>query len=98
MPIRTGGEVLHKGQWPERFGEGSEALKPLYRLASGAPLLASQVKTLLVTAADPASRGVPLGDIVMREGALVGGYKWARPRRGRPAWYSPPRRAPKLTL
>ena len=45
-------------QFPERFGEGSEALKPLYRRASGAPLLASQVKVLLVAAAG--AEGLPV--------------------------------------
>ncbi len=36
---------------PERFGTGSEALKPLFRRAKGGPVLASQVKTLLDKAA-----------------------------------------------
>ena len=39
-------------QHPERFGSGSEALKPLFRRKSGAPILASQVKTLLELAAE----------------------------------------------
>ena len=38
-------------QHPERFGSGSEVLKPLFRRACGAPILASQVKTLLNGAA-----------------------------------------------
>ena len=36
---------------PERFGTGSEALKPLFRRAKGGPVLTSQVKTLLDKAA-----------------------------------------------
>ena len=36
---------------PERFGQGSEAHKPLFRRANGAPILASQVRILLEMAA-----------------------------------------------
>ena len=36
---------------PERFGAGSESLKPLFRRARGGPVLASQVRALLERAA-----------------------------------------------
>jgi len=45
-------------QFPQRFTRGSEALKPLFRRASGAPVLASQVKVLLRHAAE--REGIPV--------------------------------------
>ena len=43
-------EALQRAH-PERFGTGSEILKPLFRRARGGPILASQVKSLLDRAA-----------------------------------------------
>ena len=45
-------------QHPERFGTGSECLRPLFRRHSGAPILASQVKSLLEAAA--VAEGLPV--------------------------------------
>ena len=37
---------------PERFGNGAEVLKPLFRRANGGPILSSQVKIMLANAAE----------------------------------------------
>ena len=37
---------------PERFGNGAEILKPLFRRANGGPILTSQVKMMLANAAE----------------------------------------------
>ena len=52
MCIRDRALAELQRQCPERFGNGAEAHKPLFRRGDGGPILASQIRTLLEVAGE----------------------------------------------